>query len=131
MRESVVVVMALSLFLMGGCAGQNTVPVSGTVTYEGKGVADVNVVFYGPNNVIGRATTDAQGNFASVTWQRPGDGLPPGTYKVTITPKTQAQENYEAPPEPPFPKKYLSLETTDLTVTVQPPNATVRLELKN
>ncbi|MCS7238073.1 MAG: carboxypeptidase-like regulatory domain-containing protein [Thermoguttaceae bacterium] len=131
MRAFLVAALAAGVGLLSGCGGPRAVPVSGSVTYRGTGVADVNVVFYGPNNVIGRASTDAQGNFASVTWQRPGDGLPPGTYKVTVVPKSETKEEYGPPPPPPFPKKYVSLETTDLSVTIAPPASKVQLELKD
>jgi len=112
------------------------VPVSGTVTYKGTGVADVNVTFFGKDGVIGRASTDAQGRFGSVSWQKPGDGLPPGAYKVTITPKVTTpepgSETYELQKGAPFPGKYRSSDLSDLTVNIAPGGpATVTLELKD
>jgi len=133
MHARLPLVALMSFLLLAGCGGPRRVPVQGTVKYAGHGVADVNVTFYGANGIIGQAVTDSQGNFTQVTWKRPGDGLPAGEYKVTITPKSTVSEtvDYSAPPPPPFPQKYLSLGSSDLKVTVAPGSNNVVIELKD
>lgn len=120
---------------MTGCGGPRCVPVKGTVKYLGKPVSEVNVTFYGKGGVIGQAVTDSQGNFEQVTWKKPGDGLPAGEYTVTITPKVATPqpgtEDYGPPPPPPFPKKYLSMGTSDLRVSVGQGANSIVLELKD
>jgi len=118
--------------VLAGCGGSRTVPLRGQVVYSGQGVANVNVTFYGQNGIIGRALTDSSGRFDQVTWRKPGDGLPPGEYKVTITPQASPDtEDYSEPPPPPFPRKYLSLGSSDLRVLVGPETSNIVLELKD
>lgn len=133
MRAMLPLAVLATLVVFQGCGGPRCERVQGTVKYLGRGVADVNVVFYGSNGIIGRAVTDSEGNFNQVTWKRPGDGLPAGEYKVTITPKSTVSEteDYSAPPPPPFPKKYLSLGSSDLRVTVAPGSNNIVIELKD
>ena len=64
-----------------------TVPVSGTVTYNGKPVQGAVVTFNPTDRKVGKtaiATTDASGKYTLMTFEQ-GDGAIPGTYKVTIS----------------------------------------------
>jgi hypothetical protein len=87
------------LFVLGiGCAGgERPVPVSGTVTLEGKPQADVWVLF---NPIAGgrlaSGHTDAEGKFA-LTTSHEGDGAVPGSYYVTF-----AYAGAQRPPRPEF-----------------------------
>ncbi len=107
-----------------GCGGAGPVPVSGAVTYNGEPVADVNVTFLGADGAVATGATDAQGQFAKLSPNVPGEGALPGEYKVTITPKTNIPDDpsgpisYAAPAPPPFPAKYMAMETSDLKATV-------------
>jgi hypothetical protein len=69
-------------------APSNTVPVNGSVTYRGKAAAGYKVTFH-PQFDIGSikftpsGETDNQGKYTLSTGA-PGNGAPPGKYKVTI-----------------------------------------------
>lgn len=127
-----VIFVAMLGVVIAGCGGPKCVPVKGTVKYLGKPVGEATVTFYGKDGVIAQAATDAQGNFAQVTWKKPGDGLPVGDYTVTITPKpTTPPEDYGPQPPPPFPQKYLSMGTSDLKISVTPGMSEIVLELKD
>ncbi len=131
----------LVTLIVAGCAGPagdpnrpKTVPVSGTVTYNGDPVEGATVTFMTDSaegkGAVGR--TDASGHFTLMTFE-PGDGAVPGNYKVTVT-KTKTEgtlseeeankylERGENPPAPAvtdlLPEKYKSPETSGLTAEV-------------
>jgi hypothetical protein len=116
--------------------GRTPVPVSGTVTYQGKPLANVNVVCMGKGDSIATGTTDEKGRFAFLTTVTPRDGAFPGVYTVAIAPVSgstnTAAVSYEAPAPTAFPRKYLSAETSPLRITVSAtePNR-FRLELED
>ena len=103
---------AASAFLcLAGCgesAGpvdrERTVPVTGTVTYNGTPVADASVSLV-PETPVGEAAskkgafgkTDASGKFTLTTFE-PGDGAVPGNYKVTVR-KYEGETSTAAPQE--------------------------------
>jgi len=74
-------------------------------------------------NIVGNL--DAQGRF-SLFLNRPGDAVPPGTYRGVIAYDTSAAEAEAGMQEGvvrnflPFPSKYTSFETSGLTLTVEP-----------
>lgn len=117
-------VCLVAVLVVLGCGGPGAVPVTGTVTYQGQPVADVNVTFLGADGLLATGSTDAQGNFGRLRPQGPGEGALPGEYRVTITPKSNVSADssdtisYEMVSAPPFPNKYMTLETTDLTASV-------------
>lgn len=82
--------LASGAALLAGCGGSDhpkTVPVIGTVTYQGKPVEAAEVTFFSdrvPRAAIG--TTDSQGKFRLSTFDN-NDGAIPGEYVVTITKK--------------------------------------------
>jgi hypothetical protein len=122
------------LVILSGC-GESKVPVSGTVRYQDQPLADVNVVMIRTDGKVATATTDSSGSFANVTTETPEDGALPGQYKVGITPVSTISDqpmsgaDYDAPTKPRFPVKYLSSETSELTVTVEPGMGPVQLNL--
>jgi hypothetical protein len=84
-----------SCWAFAGCGGSHDlplVPVSGTVTFEGGPAPAPGTLSFSqsPGSGVpglpsrpGRASFDADGKFAVTTFQE-GDGLLPGTYRVTI-----------------------------------------------
>jgi hypothetical protein len=89
LRVSSIASLALgACWLLGGCTGAPdrpaTVPVRGSVSYQGKPVAGAAVAFLAkgaPRPAIG--TTDAQGNFRLTTFTA-DDGAVPGEHLVTV-----------------------------------------------
>ena len=112
-----------------------TVPVTGSVTYNGQPVEGATVTFVtggsGGRGALG--TTDASGKFQLTTFEA-GDGAIPGSYKVTIAkttgetaPMTQ-EDGVVVPPTggPPttevkdeLPLKYKDASTSGLTADVK------------
>jgi hypothetical protein len=97
-RRLLVFAGALLLSLLGGCNSSGRYPVRGTVVYEdgqpAKELAGGTVIFNSDElKTSASAEIDAQGAFR-VSAVRPGDGLLPGAYQVTI-----------APPAPPGPRE--------------------------
>jgi hypothetical protein len=116
--------------------GRTPVPVSGTVTYQDKPLANVNVVCMGKGGAIATGTTDEKGRFAFLTTVSPRDGAFPGEYTVAIAPISSSPKptavSYEVPAATTFPSKYLSADTSPLRITVSAtePNQ-IRLELED
>ena len=80
--------LCASFGLLLGCGSSDTrpkvVPVTGTVTYQGKPVGDAQVTFWGDaaaTPAVGQ--TDAEGKFQLITQDR--TGAVPGKYKVTVS----------------------------------------------
>jgi hypothetical protein len=75
-------------FLLG-CSSEpsvGAVPVTGTVTLDGKPVEGATISFVpdGDSSLSASGLTDASGNFR-LTSVSPGDGAVPGKYKVTVS----------------------------------------------
>jgi hypothetical protein len=95
-------------------------PVRGTVTLPGgKSAAGSMVVFEsqsdGPD-VTARGDVKDDGTFIMST-QKPGDGVPPGKYRVAVMPPPMV--NAEAAYSSPFHPKYSSFDTSGLQFEVQ------------
>ena len=119
-----------------GCRGTPAAtgkPVKGAVTYNGSPVSGATVSFVSASGASGFGMTNEQGQFTLRTAH--GEGVPPGTYQVTIAKaETPAVENSVSdqdpsyvPPDPdampPAPKdllpiKYKTTATSGLTATV-------------
>lgn len=97
--------IAFCLLAMAGCGNPRPklVPVEGTVTLDGEVVEGAIVAFemINPPAEYGRpssAITDAAGKFQVQTYE-PGDGLPPGKYRVLVQKREPIQplgENYDS-----------------------------------
>lgn len=76
-------VLLLVLAVLTGCAGNSTVPVTGSVTYEGKPLASGVIIFETPGArpAVGKII---EGKIVEVTTYRDRDGAPPGEHKVAI-----------------------------------------------
>lgn len=98
MKQFVCGLVALGLFATLGCGGSDfpdPIPVSGTVSYQGKPVEGAKVTFLSRSG--GRSasgTTDATGTYALTTFNT-DDGAIPDEYTVTIA-KFDAAETGES-----------------------------------
>lgn len=87
----VATIIATVAFLATGCDGAGSVvPVTGTVTLDGKPLADAEVVFHpdpakGAGGDSASGFTDAQGRFTLRTGRTGKDGAAPGFYRVVVT----------------------------------------------
>ena len=83
MKRKLFFAMILACLAIAGCGGQGFVPAGGKVTFddgtpvEGGGIAFMTDTFMAD----GRINPDGTFTLSSL---KPGDGLPPGTYKVTV-----------------------------------------------
>ena len=124
-----------TLAALAGCSG-NRVQVSGTVTAKGERVKGGTLVFSpvgaDPNQTARAATAAVQpdGTFSLGT-NSPGDGAPPGRYRVSYTPPAQelteqqrSDPKYTAPPPP-----YLGLAPKQAEVEIPPGGGTLTIEL--
>jgi len=127
------------LACLAGCSGGGdddrapTVPVNGTVTYNGSPVEGATVTFSPtePGGFGSIGTTDAKGRFSLMS-QWGAAGAVPGSYQVAVS-KTQVEtsddgleeariEEEDAPPAEiteHLPEKYKSAKSSGLTADVQ------------
>lgn len=75
----------LAVGLVGCGTGSGLVKVRGTVTLDGQPLPNALVTFISKSGegVTATGTTNAQGEFVMQTY-KPGDGVKPGEYKVTV-----------------------------------------------
>ena len=111
--------------LIAGCGGGlDLIPVSGTVTLDGKPVDGAAVVFVpvagGP---VASGTTEAGGKFRLMTVNEPG--AVPGEHHVTVTKQTMHGITADGMPGPDgvrvewhVPERYSRAKTSGLTATV-------------
>jgi hypothetical protein len=120
MKHALYATLCFGLLLLVGCGGPASSSVDGTVTVAGKPATGAIINFLNATTGdIGSAELDGSGGF------KISEGLPPGTYKVFVVPKTNAAK----PPMPgeaaapaqesAIPQKYRS-EATDLTYEIKP-----------
>jgi hypothetical protein len=104
---------------LAGC-GAGLQPVRGKVTLpDGKPAAGSQVVFEGTEagkKVSARGDVGPDGSYVMSTF-KPGDGVPPGKYKVQVNPPPMV--NAEGPYVSPFHAKYSNLETSGLEFEVK------------
>ena len=119
------ILYVLPLFVVVGCG--DAASVTGTVKLaDGTPLTSGMVTFESATtNVVGNL--DGQGRF-SLFQVRPGDRVPPGTYRGAIfydtsLAESQAGRQARVANFLPFPAKYASLEKSGLTLTVQPRKA--------
>ncbi|MFW5692721.1 MAG: carboxypeptidase-like regulatory domain-containing protein [Thermoguttaceae bacterium] len=111
-----------SCWLLIGCGGPEgppRQPVLGTLTFDGKPVPNAQVAFQSPErHIYFTAMTDSEGRFE--VRAASGDGLPAGTYQVTVNPApSDDEEATQIPQRPDIPQRYRTAATSDLTVTVE------------
>ena len=127
------ILYVLPLIVVVGCG--DAASVTGTVKLaDGAPLTSGLVTFESATtNVVGNL--DEQGRF-SLFQSRPGDRVPPGTYRGMISYDTSSAESnvdvlaggQQNTNFLPFPSKYTSYETSGLTLTVQPGKA-VQLDI--
>jgi len=117
----VVVTAALVLIVSSAGCGRRMYPVSGTVTLEdGRALTRGMVIFEGQHDgvaIMARGQIKSDGSYQLST-ERPGDGVPPGKYRVQINPMDLS----EVPDEKknlPFDIKYLRFSTSGLEYEVK------------
>lgn len=118
-----------SLTGCGGRSGPPRQPVFGTLTFDGEPVPDAQVAFQcSDRHIYFTAVTDPQGRFE--VRAASGDGLPAGTYEVTVHLAPSEDENAtQVPVRPDIPQRYRATNTSDLTVTVDEGANEVRVEM--
>lgn len=117
------------VFVMG-CNGsesielEQTVPVSGIATYEGKPLEGYKVFFSNGDDRTATGLVDYEGHFTLGT-NTPGDGAPTGKHRVWLAyePEVNVEAGKEEealvlPPSVKIPEKYLNPGTAGLTVEV-------------
>ncbi|HWL08674.1 MAG TPA: hypothetical protein VNQ76_09725 [Planctomicrobium sp.] len=118
-------VCALLTFLTG-CGTKvespQVTPVSGQVRYRGELLTSGSITFIPPNESSNRpaiATIDKNGQFKLSSFKA-GDGVAPGEYRVVISSLLSGPDidNPGVPEVSAIPKKYSSIETTNLTATI-------------
>lgn len=113
------IVVALALFGIAGC-GPGLQPVRGKVMLgDGKPAAGSQVVFESEQQgkkVSARGDVGSDGSFELSTF-KPGDGVPPGKYKVQVNPPPMV--NAEGPYIVPFNAKFSNFTTSGLEFEVK------------
>jgi len=104
-----------------GCGSDapSTVPVTGTVTLDGKAVEGATVNFLSDeSNIAASGKTDAQGKFSIRTFigSNVVDGAVVGTHKVSVA-KTESAAQDAAPSDPEAMKKMMAEMTTNPAIT--------------
>ena len=139
----------VALVLLTGCSSApdlNLVPVEGTVTLDGKPLANKTLMFSpeSEGGISAGGSTDGSGKY-SLAATVPGamsdqPGIPPGRYKVTVFEPMMPIVGGEEDPEmaemlipgesrSSIPQKYQGVETTDLVKEVPAGGGTINLEL--
>src|SRR5438094_9903388 len=112
-------IICLFIVAFAGC-GAGLQPVRGTVKLpDGKPAAGSQVVFEGGpegRKVSARGDVQTDGSFELST-NKPGDGVPPGKYKVQVNPPPMI--NPEAAYVSPFNAKYSNFQTSRLEFEVK------------
>ena len=122
--------LILAAVWLAGCSGPETGHVAGKVTLDGKPLAQGSVVFEdSAAGISAGAALQSDGSYTVETFDR--DGLPPGTYKVAITPSTFGDgetplavdpASQAAGPHAQIPPRYHSTATSPLGATVKAGN---------
>jgi hypothetical protein len=111
--------LVLVIWCFSGC-GPSMAPVHGKVTLgDGKPAAGSQVVFESDQEgkkVTARGDVQPDGSFELSTF-KPGDGVPPGKYKVQVNPPPMI--NAEAAYVSPFNSKYSNFATSGLEFEVK------------
>jgi hypothetical protein len=118
----------MCLASLAGCnptpAWEATYPATGQVTFKGRPISDVELSFFPedksfPDSIRPRAKTKEDGTFAAWTHVE-GDGVPVGSYKVTLIHNEVAVSKGTIVAKPnDLPAKYSARDTTDILVQIK------------
>ena len=127
MKRLTTYAFAALAFGCSGPTGPDTVPATGTVTYEGSAVENAIVVFTptgqrdtDQQSLAAQAETDELGRFELSTYVGGEDykpGIETGTYNVTVT-KLEVVQDMRRKPKHLLPKKFSQPSTSGLSVEV-------------
>lgn len=128
-QSTMAVVASLVSLAAAGCRKPDIVPVSGTVTFEGRPVPQAILQFLPESRPMASGGTNADGRY-SLSTKRPGDGGYLGRHKVMIVPWSPGDGDDPAEaaaartrPRPDIPKRYRSATTPlSVEVTAKGPN---------
>ncbi len=116
--------LLLGIVGCGGPTGPELTPITGVVTFEGKPVGPGTVAFV-PTDGTGNpasGTIESSGRFKMSVY-KPGDGVLPGTYKVSVTvikePAHGDDKGNLFPPTYLSPERYMNPDTSGFNVTVE------------
>ncbi len=120
------VIIGLVFTFLGCGGGTEAVPVTGTVTYKGKPIAKINVMFMPTNKegIIAQGTSDEKGKFWLQTLD-PNDGAIPGNYKIAfkyvpeIVPDMPGFSGGVQSEKSPIPLKYVDENKSGFTAKVE------------
>lgn len=124
--SSVFLVLGTLLISVGcGERGPELLPVKGIVTFKGKPIAKINVMFVPSDKqgIIAQGTSDENGKFWLQTLD-PKDGAMPGNYKVSFKyvsdtiPDMPGFAGGVQPEKSPIPVKYSDENKSGITATV-------------
>ncbi len=144
--------MSLGLLCLAGCGSDEdewtakrpkVYPAGGVVTWNGAPVEGADVQYVSQSLDLGAlGTTDANGKYQLTTY-KDKDGAAEGKHKVMVTKRVHEQKptRFNTPEEPSFvlvprdllPKKYATVGTTDIEVTISttgPNEETIELKGK-
>lgn len=128
MRAMPVLAVAIVFVLLFGCddGRPKRVPVSGIVLIDGEPLAYGSILFVPEQGRPGGGAIDSSGRF-TLTCFEPGDGVPPGTYRVqvrAIEPMGEVAQRWHAP------QKYSDAASSGLEVVVESATDDVKIELE-
>jgi hypothetical protein len=119
------------LLLVGTVGCGRYYPVHGKVTLDDGTAVTAGMVVFETKDVekpvTARGDIQPDGSYQLST-ERPGDGVPPGRYRVLVTPPPQGAD---APPQkPPFDMRYASFATSRLEFEVKSGSNDYPIQLK-
>jgi hypothetical protein len=127
-------IMALAVSILAGCtrSGPQVVPVTGTLLYQGKPVANALLNFEPEFGRQGWAITDEQGKF-KINYDRHQDGAVVGKHKVWLEYRVPGKPKDAEPPSAPAQFRALfdkySYAKSNLQVQIKPDTREIKLEL--
>jgi len=127
-RRSFAALLPVVCLALTGCGG-GWGTASGTVTLDGVPLKDATISFHPTGAGPTAYGIVKDGAFAISTGQK--DGLPPGSYEVTISASTIPKEGTNEQAKLLTPKKYATPATTDLKAEVQSGTNTFKFEMKS
>ena len=120
-RRSAALAASLLLFAVAGC-GSRLAQVKGTITLaDGRPMTRGMVIFEkgeGEAAVMARGAIAPDGTYEMSTY-KPGDGVPPGKYRVQINP-IDLSDTPDEQKNLPFDAKYTKFDTSGLMYEVKP-----------